>query len=477
MYKLLNSIKKNIFLIIAVIGCLTIVIFSALTASYLYKPTGDSFSSELNNNLALLCKNTSPDLSETQLDIIRNARVKNIRYGTDDEGNKAFYANIRLYAPIVGSAKYSGDPEEYFGTIVQNATDSGDGEEIEIYGLCRDNVPIVDLDTITALTDASAKAWEKETLSNNAGFQNAITDALIPEPFENRTYREGGGYQSAYSKWLNEISSRFASEGMNVNVNGTLSGQQSDIYSAMEQIITPYFCSLRNLSLSRSDTKPGIMILSFDSLDIIGTISSAKNPSFSAINKLAGVYSEDRSLKVSIEIDLSLLAKNDEKMKLPFMNLIRAMTKYGSSLGNSPVKIKIPTSSQVIDGKSNGQWPIQFKRAKGDGNIIVNVISMDDSGNEQSVLKLFLTDGGSITVCLSKSKYRLNFAVGTTYYGSVELFGMNGVYMRDNDNIYTIPSQDVTTITIPKQPGESMSFTDYLVGQGTDPSLIDKSQF
>ena len=49
--------------------------------------------------------------------------------------------------------------------------------------------------------------------------------------------------------------------------------------------------------------------------------------------------------------------------------------------------------------------------------------------------------------------------------------------MKDTQNIYTIPSKELKTVTVEKQPGESLKFTDYLLGQGIDPSLIDKSAF
>ena len=102
---------------------------------------------------------------------------------------------------------------------------------------------------------------------------------------------------------------------------------------------------------------------------------------------------------------------------------------------------------------------------------------MDDSGEEKHVLKIFLTDGGKITVCLKQGKYRLNYAVGTTFYGSKELFGANGIYMKDTQNIYTVPSKELKTVKVEKQPGERLYFTDYLLGQGVDPSLIDRSEF
>ena len=182
-------------------------------------------------------------------------------------------------------------------------------------------------------------------------------------------------------------------------------------------------------------------------------------------------------LKVKIEIDLADFISDDSRMKLPFFNMIRAMTGYGSFVVIPLTKIKTPASTQVISGKSNGQWPVEFKRAKGDGNIIIDVISIDDSGAEASVLKIFLTDGGKITVCLGKGKYRLNMAVGNTYYGSKELFGANGIYMKDTTNIYSVPSKELKTITVEKQQGESLKFKDYLLAVGTDPSLIDRAEF
>ena len=141
------------------------------------------------------------------------------------------------------------------------------------------------------------------------------------------------------------------------------------------------------------------------------------------------------------------------------------------------MKIKTPTESQIIDGKSNGQWPVAFVRKKGDGDVIVDVIKLEDSGEETSVVKLFLTDGGKTTVCLAKGSYRLNMAVGSVFYGGKEYFGVNGIYMRDTENIYVIPSIDTGSITVAKQPGEALSFTEYMTNLSKDKSLIERSQF
>lgn len=472
--------KLKLFMSAAVIACIAVMVLSAAAASTMYIPSEDTFTSQLGRNLALLCESSDCELSRTQLDIIENAEIKSIRYDTDSDGNRLFSAKLILCAPVENAGVYSENPDAYLRKTAESMFD-GKGEEIEIIGLCSGgesgNSPVVDVETIHIIADAAERAWENESLSSDKSFEYALTDLIIPEPFPDRVFSEGGSYQPTYSSWLDELSGQFASEGMTVTKDGGKSGELSDIRAAMEEVITPYLCSVRNVSLARSRDKKGYLTLSFDSLDVIGTLSTAKKPSVAALNKLSGVYSDEKALRVSIDIDLSDFLADGGKMKLPFFNVIRAITRYGSSIGVTVSKVKIPTTTQVIAGKSNGQWPIEFKRAKGDGNIIVNVIKIDDSGAESSVLKIFLTDGGKITVCLSKGRYRLNMAVGSTYYGSKEFFGANGIYMRDTKNIYPLPSKELTTITVEKQPGESLKFTDYLLGQGVDPSLIDKSDF
>ncbi len=477
MYKKKIDRNYKIILPVAIAACVVLMILSAVAASSMYKPNKDSFTSELGKNLALLCKSSGSELSQSQLKMIENAEVKSVTYDTDSFGNKLFYAKIRLYAPSVNNGNYTADPDGYIFQTAASMFEGGASEECEIFGLCNDNSPVVDVETISTLTETAERVWQNESLTSDKNFEYAITDMIIPEPFPDRILTEGGQYQPVYDKWLTDCAAQFASEGLKVNTGGELSGDVNDIRAAMEQIITPYLCSVRNVSIERSADKKGMLTLSFDSLDIIGTLSTASKPSISAINKLAGVYSDERSLKMSIDIDVSDLAAEGGKMKLPFFNLIKALTKYGSSVGSATVKIKTPTSSQIIDGKSNGTWPVEFKRKKGDGNVIIDVIRVEESGDETPVIKLFLTDGGSIPVCLSKGKYRLNIAVGNTFYGGKELFGINGIYMKDTQNTYSIPSKNINSITVAKQPGESLSFTDYLIGQSEDPSLIDKSQF
>ena len=481
MSKPITTGGMKIFMTAAVISSIAAMILSAFAASTMYLPTQDKFSSSLGSNLSTLCENAGYGLSATQLSIIENAEIKSIQYDNDSEGNKVFSARLRLSAPSDNAGKYSDEnPRDYLDKTVKTMF-NGHSAEIEIVGLCGsdegDHLPAVEIDTLEKIAETTETVWQKESLSSSKNFEYALTDMIIPEPFPDRAFQENGSYQPTYSRWLDECAGQFASEGLAVTTENGASSEVSEIRSAMEQVITPYLCSVRNISLSHSEDKKGYLTLSFDSLDVIGTLSTAKKPSVSALNKLSGVYSEDRVLKVTIHIDLVDLLSDGGKMKLPFFNIIRAITRYGSSIGTSLTKIKIPETTQVIDGKSNGQWPLEFKRAKGDGNIIVDVIRMDDSGEEKHVLKIFLTDGGKITVCLKQGKYRLNYAVGTTFYGSKELFGANGIYMKDTQNIYTVPSKELKTVKVEKQPGESLSFTDYLLGQGVDPSLIDRSEF
>lgn len=481
MFKSITTGGMKLIMPAAVIACIAVMILSAAAASKMYLPIQDSFTSELGKNLSTLCQNAGYGLSATQLSIIENAEVKNIHYDTNADGRKIFSAKLRLNAPVENAGRYSdGNPAEY---LMKNAETmyNGHSEEIEIIGLCGsaegDNLPAVDIDTLEKIARTADTVWNKEKLSSSRNFEYALTDLIIPEPFPDRVFSEGGSYQSAYSLWLNECSAQFASEGLTVTKDGGKSGEAADIRAVMEQVITPYLCSVRNISLTRSNDKKGFLTLSFDSLDVIGTLSTAKKPSVSALNKLCGVYSDERALKVTVNIDVADLLKDGNRLNLPFFNIIRSITRYGSSIGASLTKVKLPTSTQVIDGKSNGQWPLEFKRAKGDGDIIVDIIRIEDSGEEKPILKMYLTDGGKITVCLKQGKYRLNYAVGSTYYGSKELFGANGIYMKDTQNIYTIPSKELKTVTVEKQPGESLKFTDYLLGQGIDPSLIDKSAF
>lgn len=472
--------KNNIFKILlptVIAACIALMILSALAASQLYKPNKDAFTSELGRNLALLCKSSDLNLSETQLTMIENMEVRSISYNTDSDGNKMFFAKIRIHTPMSLNQTYTEKPDQYIKSTIEKIPDGDLAEECEIIGLCSDNTPIVDIETVTSLAETAEKAWQNENLSSDKNFEYAVTDMLFPEPFADRVFSEGKTYLPEYDMWLTESSAQFASEGMTVSTDNGLSGDANDIRAAMESIVTPYLCSIRNISFQRSAQKNGWLTLTFDSLDVIGTLSTASKPSISAINKLAGVYSNERVLQMSIDIDVSELASDTGKWKLAFFDLIRAMTKYGSSLNKSSVKVKIPDASQVIAGKPDGIWPVEFKRKKGDGYVLIDVIKTDDAGSETSVLKLFLTDGGSYTVCLSKGKYRLNMAVGSTYYGSTDYFGPNGIYICDTQNIYEIPSMNIKSITVAKHPAESLSITDFLVRQSIDPALIDKSQF
>lgn len=480
MHKKVTTGGMKLLMSLAVISCIAVMILSAAAASEMYTPSSDKFMSSLCKNLAALCEKSESGLSKTQLSIIENAEIKSIRYNTKSSGERMFFARLFLRAPVEKLMSYSDNPTEYLNDTLKTMY-SGEPEEIEIMGICGNgndaNSPVLDNETVSSLIQAAKNAWANEKLTESVNFGYALTDILIPEPYPDRAFSDQTDYLPAYDEWLDKCAKHFASEGLTVKVNDTSSSEATDIRSALEQIITPYLCSIRNVSVSRSDDNDGFITLTFDSLDVIGTLSAAKKPSVSALNKLAGVYSDERVLKVKIEIDLADFISDDSRMKLPFFNMIRAMTGYGSFVVIPLTKIKTPAPTQVISGKSNGQWPVEFKRAKGDGNIIIDVISIDDSGAETSVLKIFLTDGGKITVCLGKGKYRLNMAVGNTYYGSKELFGANGIYMKDTTNIYSVPSKELKTITVEKQQGESLKFKDYLLAVGTDPSLIDRAEF
>ena len=477
MYRRKQTHVINYLMAAAIISTFLIMILSAVAASSMYTPAQDAFTASLTENLSLLCKNGDYGLSETQLSLIKNAEVSSIRYDEDSDGNRLFSAKLKLSVPQANAGKYSGNPSEYLQNTADRLNQGSESEEIEIIGLCRDNMPVVDIETLERIADTADNVWQKQTLISDRNFEYAVIDMLIPEPFTERVYSDQAAYQSGYDKWLTDMSEEFASEGFTVNKDGERSGNPADIREAMASVITPYLCSVRNISLAASSNNKGMLTLSFDTLDIIGTIYSAKKPTISALNKLSGVYTDERSLKVSIEFDLCDLISDKERNKLPFFDLIRAITSYGSSIGYSAVKIKTPTESQIIDGKSNGQWPVAFVRKKGDGDVIVDVIKLEDSGEETSVVKLFLTDGGKTTVCLAKGSYRLNMAVGSVFYGGKEYFGVNGIYMRDTENIYVIPSIDTGSITVAKQPGEALSFTEYMTNLSKDKSLIERSQF
>ena len=480
MYKNKSAARSRIIVWTSVIACTAVMILSAAAASGMYRPSSDLFTSTLCRNLALLCEQSDCGLSKTQLSLIEHAQIKSIRYDDASDGKRLFSARLILCAPVGIPAAYTDNPSEYLRETADNMF-NGNSEEIEIIGICgdgeSDNLPVIDIETLTKIAEAAERAWQNENLTSNKSFEYALTDMIIPEPFPDRVFVEGSSLEPAYEDWLDECAAQFAAEGLKVAKDGGTSGEIDDIRAAMEQFATPYLCSVRNISLTRSEEKNGILTLSFDSLDVISTLSTAKKPSVAALNKLAGVYSDERALKVSIDVDLTEFLSGGGRLKLPFFQMIRAVTGYGSSVITPLTKIKIPDSTQVIAGKSNGQWPLEFKRAKGDGNVVIDVISIDEAGSESSVLKIFLTDGGKITVCLKKGRYRLNMAVGSTYYGSKEYFGANGIYMRDTNNIYTIPSNGLKTVLVEKQPGESMNFSDYLLSQETDPSLIDRYDF
>ena len=482
MHKSMTTGGMKILMTAAVIAGTAVMILSAYAASAMYLPTRDIFSSSLCKNLATLCENADYGLSATQLGMIENAEIKSIRYDSDQDGKKIFSAKLKLSAPADNVGSYSNENPVQYLKEVSDTIYGGQSVEIDVIGLCDsdqgNNIPTVDMETLQRIAETADEIWKKETLSQSRSFEYALTDFIIPEPFPDRAFTDGGIYQSSYTAWLDECAQQFAAEGLKVTADGGKSGEISDIRAVMEQIVTPYLCSVRNVSLSRSEEKKGVLCLSFDTLDVIGTLYAANKPSVPALNKLCGVYSDERALKVTVDIDPAEIAgmlNGKDRAKLPFFDIIRAMTRYASSIGKPLTKVKTPESTQVI-GKSDGQWPIEFKRAKGDGNIVVNVIRIENTGEEKSVLKIFLTDGGKTTVCLKQGKYRLYYAVGTTYYGSSDFFGSNGIYMKD-DNVFTLPSTDLKTITVAKQPAESLSFTDYLIKQGVDPALIDWSDF
>ena len=326
MHKRKTRSFTKIILYLSVAACVAVMILSAAAASQLYRSNGDSFTSGLGRNLALLCSNSDYGLSRTQLAMIENAEIKNVRYETDRDGSKLFFARMIIHVPQANSDRYVDSPDSYLNETLEKTYTGGGFEECDIIGICRDNIPVVDVETLDRIVQSAEKAWENESLTGDANFEYALTDILIPEPFPDRVYSEGGEYQAVYSQWLDQCASQFAREGMTVTVNSAQSSDPSDIRAAMEQSITPFLCSVRNLTLARSESKKGYLTLSFDSLDVITTLHTAKKPSISALNKLCGVYSDERSLHLSIDIDLNEVVAGNGRMKLPLFNVVRAIT-------------------------------------------------------------------------------------------------------------------------------------------------------
>ena len=119
-----NSAVKKILMAAAVIACVAVLLFSALAASTMYRPSKDKFTASLGEHLATLCRSGGYSLSETQLDIIKNADILNIRYENDSEGNRLFSAKLRLCVPQENAGAYSSDPGAYLSKTREKLSDS-----------------------------------------------------------------------------------------------------------------------------------------------------------------------------------------------------------------------------------------------------------------------------------------------------------------------------------------------------------------
>lgn len=485
--------KKTLRTAIFAATFVLIIVLSAVAADSLYNPNADKFTSELGKNLSALCSNS--DLSQTQLLMIERADIKNVKYDTDDNGTTKFYAELRLINPKINCGSYSGEnPQEY----LQNAVDSLFNNKrsyvsCEIIGLCIDDKPVIDNETLQRIIDCTKESWNGgQNLIENKDLISAVTDLFCPAPYENRNYSDSTIYSAAYNKFLKESSEYFAEKGM--TISGETSNDASAIRSIMQEIITPYLCSVKDIKLSQASDKNGVLRLSFNSLDVTGSISAEKSKIFSdvsdtdvstatqsifnAITSDISSYSADKAFKCSIDIDLADLISDVFSNSSGYFSTLHAMTEYysfsASDAVNGRKNLKTLEKSGIISGKSNATWPVEFKRNAGDGNAIISIIKIDDSGNESSIMKIFIADGGSYMVCLPRGQYRINIAVGTNYFGAEQLFGDDGIYFKDED-VFDVASSP--TVTVEKHEEENFSIIEYLLNKNNGGTCISKADF
>lgn len=488
----MNNKKTRLKIILAAITA-GVVIISAAAAMLLYRQSSDSFTNQLASNLAKICSNS--DLSKTQIRMIECAEIKNVKYDTSNDGNKKFYAEVRLFNPKVNCGSYSGEnPQEYVKKAVDLLYDSNFGYvKCEIIGLCVDDKPVIDAETLNRLVACVQESWNGgQNLLENRHLSQAISDMLCPSPYDQREYTGSTEYTPAYNEFLDSYSVNFAADG--VKINGETSNDPAAIRSVMAKVLTPYYCSAKNVSLSASSTQSGMLSFSFDSLNIIEAISQAKkslissenevdinaaeSQIFSAITSASAAYSEDTAFKCSMNIDLTDFADSKASGGDGYYGTIRAFTEYYSSsaydAATNRSSIKKINTSCVISGKGNGMWPVEFKRNAGDGDAIISIVKISDNGEESSVAKLYLTDGGSDIICLAQGQYRLNIAVGENYFGAKQLFGDDGIYFKDNTVFQVTATNSVTVI---KHKEENLSLIDYILDKNNGGSCIDKSAF
>lgn len=487
----MNNKKTRLTLILAAITA-GIVIISAVAALSLYHQSSDSFTTNLASNLAKIC--SSSDLSHTQLRMIECAEIKNVKYDTSDNGTKKFYAEVRLFNPKVNCGSYSGEPQKYVKSAVDSLYDSKFSYvKCEIIGLCVDDKPVIDTATLNRLVACVQESWDGgQNLIENKHLNQAISDMLCPSPYEEREYTGAAEYTAAYNDFLDSYSANFAVDG--IKINGEISNDPSAIRNVMAKILTPYYCSAKNVSLNAADPQSGMLSFSFDSLNIIEAISQAKksiisseneidisaaeSQIFSAVTSASAAYSDETAFKCNMNIDLVDFADSAASGGEGYYGIIRAFTEYYSSSAYDAVtnrsSIKQIQTSCVISGKGNGMWPVEFKRNAGDGNAIISIIKISDNGEESSVAKLYLTDGGSDIICLAQGKYRINIAVGENYFGASQLFGDDGIYFKDSTEFEVTASNSVT---VEKHEEESLSIIDYILNKNNGGTCIDRSAF
>lgn len=489
-----GGISTKILMLAVVVAGVLIMVFSAVTATSLYKINADEFTSALGQNLAALCSDSDFGLSKTQLRMIECADVKNVKYQTTDDGQKQFYAEVRLINPKINCGSYSGDkPNEYLANVAESLYDNKwSYVPCEIVGLCVDDKPVIDTENLQKLVSCVEESWNNgEGILENKNVVAAINDALCPAPFKDRNYSQSTDYTLSYSRFLDKCSAYFAEDG--IKINGENLTQSPSVRKVIAKIFTPYFCSADNLQIASSTENKGMLSLTFNSLNIIQSISEAKNniiesgisedqidnTIISNIVSDISNYASDKTMFNNVEIDFVDFMSEDAEKNWSYYGMLRAVLEYyggcAEDIANSSTKEEI-TECKIIDGGSNGQWPIEIKRNEGDGNVIIDIIKIGDNETEKSVMKLFLVDGGSQIVCLGQGKYRLNIAVGANYFGAEQLFGDDGIYFRTTDTFEISPT-GIPSITVEKYNEESFSILDYMLSKSNNGTCIDKSKF
>lgn len=488
-----DGISKIILILAVAVGVIA-MIFSAIAASSLYKHNTDEFTSQLGKNLALLCSDSDFGLSKTQLRMIECADVRNVKYQTTDDGQKKFYAEVRLINPKINCGSYSGDkPNEYLSKAAESLFDNKlSYVSCDIVGLCVDEKPVIDNESLQRIASCVEESWNNgKNISGNKHVVSAINDALCPAPFKNRKYSDSTDYSMPYSRFLDKCSVYFAEDG--IKFDGKNLTQSPAVRKIIAKVFTPFFCSAENQQLSASIENKGMLSFTFDSTNIIESISDAKENIISSETHngeieniiIANIVSDisdpssSGSINNKIEIDfVDFMYENAEKDWSYYSTLRTILEYYGGcsvDIANSKAIEEI-TECKVIAGQSNGQWPVEFKRNAGDGNVIIDIIKIDDDYLEKSVMKLFLTDGGSQMVCLGLGKYRINIAVGKNYFGAEQLFGDDGIYFKTDDT-FEVSSTDIPSFTVAKHSEEDFSILDYLLNKGSGGTCIDKAKF